>query len=103
MTATAVEERILSHGQLGIKNATRAESSVAEYESQKIVVGPVVGQGGKKVRFKDLEERGQDSIQDQEDLGEIPEEIPEEIPDSEDKIDWVTRRKVTKSGIHFYV
>ena len=84
---SVVEERILSHGQLGIKDATRAESSVAEYESQKIVVGPVVGQGGKKVRFKDLEERGQDSIQDQEDLGEIPEEIPEEIPDSEDKID----------------
>ena len=48
----------MSHGQLGNKNATRTERPVTEYESQKNIVGPVVGQGGKKVRFKDLEERG---------------------------------------------
>ena len=58
---------------------TRSESTIAEYKSQKTFVGPVVGQVGKKVRFKDLEEKDQDSIQDHEDLGEIPEEIPEMV------------------------
>ena len=82
-----VEEQILSHEQPVNENATKSESPVAEYESQKNIVGSVVGQGGKKVIFKDLEEKGQDSIQDLEDLGEIPEEIPDEIPEAMDKID----------------
>ena len=87
----SVEEKILSHEQPMNKNATKSESPVTEYESQKNIVGPIVGQGRKKVRFKDLEERDQDSIQDQEDLGKTPEktpeEIPEEIPDTVGKID----------------
>ena len=66
-TEDVVEERILSHEKLG------TESPVAERkrESQKSFVGPNVGQGGKKVRFKDLEEiipEGQYSSQDQKDL-----------------------------------
>ena len=92
-----VEERILSHGQLGTESPITeyehdsaewmdTKNYIMEYGSQKIIVGPVVGQGRKKVRFKDLGERGQDSIQDWEDIGEIPEEIPEEIPDTGDKI-----------------
>ena len=41
-----VEERILSHEQPMNKNVTKSESPIAEYESQKNIVGPVVGQGG---------------------------------------------------------
>ena len=62
-----VEEQILSHKQLG------TESPIAERkcESQKTFVRPNVGQGGKKVKFKDSDEiipEGQDSSQDQKDL-----------------------------------
>ena len=51
------------------------ESPVAECkrESQKTFVGLNVGQGRKKVRFKDIDEiipEGQDSSQDQEELEE---------------------------------
>ena len=74
-----VEERILSHKQPVNKKATKSESPITEYKSQKNIVEPVMGQGGKKVRFKDLEEEGLNRIQDQGDLGEIPEEIPEMV------------------------
>ena len=63
-----VEERILSHEQLG----TESPITERKRESQKSFVGPNVGQGGKKVRFKDLDEiippEGQDSSQVKKDL-----------------------------------
>ena len=63
------EEQILSHEQLG----TESPDAEQKRESNGLFVGPNVGQGGKKVKFKDLNENNQedkDSSQDPKDLEE---------------------------------